>query len=330
MAVTGTIPFTKAQAANEVTKGTILAATRINPVTLGGLLTENIERHKPQEQRNSLIRNYRSFQVKRWVDLTVTSSPTFEDLAWYGYAFMRGTPSTPATNVTAKDYVFTPTVAADDLKTVCWEVGDDTQAYAVPYSVGSKFELQVTAGAAASFTATYLAQRATPVSFTSSLSDRVTEDVNGALFTSTIDATTIGSTSITNVTDFKFTLDNHQTQIWTGDGNIYPGDAYRSEPRSATLEATLIFNSTTEYLSFTADTGRKIRFTIAGSAIAGSVAATTKKLTLDWYGKWDTAPITDQNGIHVVKFTGESIYDATAALDWSFTIRLPVSTSVPL
>lgn len=325
MPPTGTLPLTKFQAAQEVTAGTILAATRIQPMAMGGLLTENIERVKPQEQRNSYIRNFRSFQVKRSVELTMTSSPTYEDLPWFGKGFL-AVPTVSPTGVTAYDWVFTPTIASDDLKTVCWEVGDDTQAYAVPYSVGNKLELTLAADSPASFSASYLAQRASPISFTSSLSDRVTEDINGALFTATIDTTTIGSTAVTNVLDAKFTIDNHYQQLWVGDGNIYPGSAYRSEPRSVQLEATLLFNSTTEYLTFTADTGRKIRFQVLGSAVAGSSPTKFRTLTIDWYGKWDTAPISDQNGIHVVKFTGESIYDATASMDWKITVRNALAT----
>lgn len=325
MPPTGTLPLTKFQAAIEVTAGTILAATRIQPMAMGGLLTENIERAKPQEQRNSYIRNFRSFQTKRAVELTMTSSPTYEDFPWFGKGFL-GVPTVSPTGVTAYDWIFTPTISSDDIKTVCWEVGDDTQAYAVPYAVGNKLELTLTADAAASFSASYLGQRASPVSFTSSLSDRVTEDINGALFTASIDSTTIGSTAVTNVLDAKITIDNHYQQLWTGDGNIYPGNAYRSEPRSMQLEATLLFNSTTEYLTFTADTTRKIRFQVLGSAIAGSSPSKVRTLTIDWYGKWDTAPISDQNGIHVVKFTGESHFDQTASMDWKITVRNALAT----
>lgn len=321
----GTLPLTKFQAAIEVTPGTVLAATRIQPMAMGGLLTQNIERHKPQEQRNSYIRNYRSFQVKRFAELTMTSSPTYEDLPWFGKGFL-GAPTVSPTGVTAYDYVFTPTIASDDLKTVCWEVGDDTQAYAVNYAVGNKLELNLQAAAAASMSASYLAQQAAPISFTSSLSDRVTEDINGALFTASFDATTIGSTAVTNVLDAKMTWDNHYQQLWTGDGGIVPSSAYRSEPRSVALEATLLFTTTTEYLAFTADTARKIRFTVLGSSIAGSTPAKVRSLTIDWYGKWDTAPISDQNGIHVVKFTGESINDATASMDWKLTVRNALAT----
>ena len=299
MAITGTVPLSYMQAAIEAVAGTDLAATRKQPI-LGGTLTEHYERTKIMEQRGSLIRNYRSIQTKRWCEISgMEVAPTFQDLGWFmrlaaqGKASSSGTP----TAVTAFRYDFQPTVATDDLKTATLEVGDTTQEWDVNFAVINRLEFGWSVGGVATLSCDWLGQKATASSYTSNLSDRVTEDINGALAKVYIDSTTIGSTQVYNVLDYRFVLDNHYAQFWAADGGIFSRDVYRTEPRSAQVEATLAFIDTTEYLTFTGDTSRKMRTRVLGSA-----------------------------GLHVVKFSGESHYDATAGADWKVSVITDVST----
>ena len=325
----GLVALSKFQAGLESTRGTIVAATRIQP--LNGWMNENIERAKIHEQRNSFIDIYRSLQVKRMVELRgLTTSPTFEDLPWFLQSFVKGSVTGTGSAATGFTYTFAPTVATDDLKTVTWEVGDDTQAYTIPFAVGERLELSFGNDRPSTITVDYMAQRAIASTFTSALSDRVTEDINGALATVTIDTTTIGTTSKPTVLDAKLTLQNNWTQLWRLDGNIYPGDAYR-KPRSASLEMTLQFSDTTEYLAFssTSQAGgvqRKVRLTVQGGLNAASNPSTNKLLQIDWYGYWDDATISDSNVIHVVKLTGTSHYDATATQDFQILVKNALTT----
>lgn len=316
----GLVALTKFQAGLESTRGTAVAATRIQP--LNGYLNENVERAKIHEQRNSFNDVYRSLQVKRMVELRgLTTSPTFEDLPWFLQSFVKGGVTGVLSAATVYTYTFVPTYTADDLKTVTWEAGDDTQAFQVPFSVGERLELAFGADRPATMTVDYLGQKAVKQAFTAALSDRVTEDINGATATATIDSTTIGTTTVTNVLDCKFTLQNNWTQLWRLDGNIFPGDAYR-KPRSAQLEMTLQFNSTTEYDAFvTSPAERKIRLSVNGTVIPGSTGNVVKNLAIDWYGFWDDATISDSNGVHVVKVVGTSHYDATATQDFQVVIK---------
>lgn len=320
----GLVALSKFQAGLESVRGTAVAATRIQPIT--GYLIENVKRDIIHEQRNSFIDNYRNFQTKRFVELRgLTTSPTFEDLPWVCQSFLKGSVAGVLSATTVYTYTFTPTANADDLKTVTWEVGDDTQAFQIPFGIGDLLSLEFIADGPAKMTADYLGQKAVKQAFTGALSDRVTEDINGALMSVQIDTTTIGSTSVTNVLAAKFTLANNWVQLWRLDGGIVPGDAYR-KVRSAQLELTVQFNNTTEYDAFvTTPVERKVRLKVLGSVIAGSAGSVAKSLTIDWYGLWDTAPLADTNGIHTVKLIGTSMFDTTATTDFSVAIANALS-----
>jgi len=321
----GLVALSKFQAGLESVRGTGVAATRIQPIN--GYLVENVSRAIIHEQRNSFIDNYRNFQVKRFVELRgLTTSPTFEDLPWFCQSFLKGSVTGVLSAATVYTYTFTPTANADDLKTVTWEVGDDTQAFQVPFGIGDSLALEFVADGPAKLTADYLGQKALKQAFTGALSDRVTEDINGSLMSVQIDSTTIGTTAVTNVLGAKFSIANNWVQLWRLDGGIVPGDAYR-KVRSAQLELTVQFNNTTEYDAFvTTPVERKIRLKVLGSVIPGSTGSINKSLTIDWYGLWDTAPLSDSNGIHTVKLTGTSMYDATATADWSVAVANGLST----
>jgi hypothetical protein len=316
----GLVALSKFQAGLEATRGTAVPATRIQP--LNGWFVENVDRAKIHEQRNSFIDIFRSIQVKRWVELRgLTTSPTYEDLPWFLQSFLKGGVAGVLSATTVYTYTFTPTAAADDLKTVTWEVGNDTQAFQVPFGLGQRLEMSFGGEKPAAMTCDYLGQKANKQAFTGALSDRVTEDINGENATCSIDSTTIGTTQVPQVLTAKFSIENNWEQLFRLDGNLFPGDAYR-KPRSAQLEITLQFASTTEYDAFvTAPAERKVRLLVPGSVIAGSTGNVQKLLQIDWYGFWDTAPISDQNGLHIVTLTGTSHYDTGATADWSVAVK---------
>jgi len=330
MPITGRVPLKKWQAAIEAPTGTIKAATRVQPL-LSGDLVQHMEREYPQEQRGSLIKNYgNDYQFKHFVELQgLTAVPTYEDLPWFLQGFARGSVAGSPTAVTAYSYVFGPTgvaASSNTLQSVTWEVAGDTQTYAVPYAIGTRFRIEGGVGKPASMTVDYLGQRAVAQALTSNLSLRTVEVINTATAVAYIDSTTIGTTQVYNVLDFSFELPTGQKQFWALDGNKYPRDAYRGETVAASFEATLAFTDTTEYVAFTGDTDRKIRLVVNGSSIAGSSPATTKSLTIDWYGPWSEAPFGEQDGLVVIKVKGESVYDTTLGGDWRVAVVNDLST----
>lgn len=324
MAITGTKPFFKFQAGIESTPGTAVAATRLQPIVSGNMV-EHAERTYIAEERQSLIKNYRAVATKQYVELTgIEVAPTFEDLAWWLQFFAKGGVAGVVEDTTAYRYTFTPTATSDDLKTATIEYGDNTQAYETEFCVGSRMELTLARNAPASMSVDFMGKQATETTFTGSLSNRVTEDINGALAAVYIDANggTIGSTLVTNVLDVKIGLETMQTQFWALNGSLAPVDVYRSAPRSATVEMTMAFTNKTEYAAFKAnfngDDPRLIRVKVEGSQVG---AASQKKLAqFDLYTVWAEAPFGEQDGLRVIQLSGETIYYPTATADWNFQV----------
>jgi hypothetical protein len=324
MAITGTKPFFKFQAGIEGTPGVAVPATRIQPIVSGNMV-EHAERTFIAEERGSLIKNYRAVATKQYVELTgIEVAPTYEDLAWWLQFFAKGGVSGVQEDTTAYRYTFTPTATADNLKTATIETGDNTQGYQVPFCVGTRMELTLARNAAATMTVDFLGQQATAAAFTGALSDRVTEDIQGALTAVYINASggTIGNTLVNNVLDVKIGLETAQTQFFALNGQLYPVDVYRNAPRSATVEMTMAFNNTTEYAAFKSnfngDDPRLIRVKTEGSVCG---ATTTKKtVQFDLYTVWAEAPFGEQDGLRVIQLSGETIYYPAATADWNFQV----------
>jgi len=324
MAVTGIKPLFKLQAAIEATRGTDLPATRIQPI-ISGNLVDREERIFLQEERNSFIANYRSIVTKTYSELAgIEVAPTYEDLPWFLQFFAKGGVSGVLEDITAYRYTFTPTVATDDLKTATFETGDDTNAWQVNYGIGTRFELTLARNAPASMSVDFLGQKSTSTTYTGALSDRVTEDINGALTAVYIDADggTIGNSAVTNVLEVKVGLETAQTQFWALTGSVDPSDAYRNAPRKMTVDAKIVFRNTTEYDAWkantTTDSKRLVRVSTSGSTVSGS--STAKLAQFDMYVSWTEAPFSEEEGLRVIQFSGETEYYASASKDWDIQV----------
>jgi hypothetical protein len=133
---------------------------------------------------------------------------------------------------------------------MCFEVFDGTQNWQVPYVIGNKMELTYSRNAGLALSCDYLGQKAVKQAKTGSLSVVAAEDIVAANTVWTIDTATIGTTTVTNVLDAKFTLDNGWVQEFVMDGNLYPRGAHRGAGRTMQLEMTIQFINTTEYDKF--------------------------------------------------------------------------------
>lgn len=311
------VALTMFQGGIESVRGTAVAATR--KMGLNGWFVANDDLHSVSEQRNTFIENFRQFKTKRWAELRgLTTSPTFEDLAWYLLGFAKGgvTPST--VDVSAYLRAFSPAFNTDDLATATLEAASPIQDFAFPYCLGDRIELEFFADKAAVMTLDYLAQRAIEQARTGSLSDRDTEDINGALGQAYIDTTTIGSTLNASVTRAKFTLQNNWVQLFTFNGLLHSTKAYR-KVRSMALELDIVFDAVAEYDAFLAATDRKVRYHVDGSVVGATTAK--KYLDVDFYGKWGAYPLADDNGVLKARATAVSKYDSGATKDWAINVQ---------
>lgn len=341
----GLVALSGLQRVIETTPGTAIATTAIQPI-LGGWMREMVERQFPEEQRYSLIKGYRNFATKNFVQLSgVTIAPTFTDLShlgtmfWKGGALAAGGPPKVATGVmsllTVYTYAFVPTVATDDLVTDTFEVGDNVTNWQLPYVIGNKIELGFSNGGPMTCSMDFLAQRAVAAAKTAELAVVGDEDIIGAKAIGTLDTTTIGTGALAvQFKDYKVSWDNGFSQEFVLNGNLYSAGHHRGGPRGADVEATVLFDSvaSTEYTAMFQNTGigtiRKLRMGVSGSTIAGSTGSVPRKLTIDTYLIWDTAEFDTIDGQRACKFSGHTQYDATATNDWSVTLQHASATVI--
>lgn len=322
MAITGTIPLSGAKGFLESTRGTAGTVTRVLPI-LGGNLQEFRETRKVVEHRYSYLRNYRAPIVEK-VHVGISGfevAPTFQSLPYYlAIAAKGGTAASTAVSTALKRWTFTPTASSDDLLSATLLVGDSTSHWQVPFSLIDRLEFGWAVGGAATLSMDWVGQQATAAGAGTATTVVDADDINGALAKAYIDTSTVGTTLVSNVQDFKFTLENHWQPFFAPDGNLYPADFYRSESRMAQVEATLAFTSTTEYLAFRALDRRKLRTVIEGGSISGA-GGSPYRVVLDWFGYWDEAPFGDQEGLRTIKVKGESVVStADGTVDWSITV----------
>jgi hypothetical protein len=326
MPVTGVMPLSHYQAAIESTYGTILAATRKQPILPGGFLKEHEERHYVEEERGTYEKNYRSYVMKSHVELSgLQVAATYEDLPWFLQAFAKGGVTGGAGDGGSPPmhtYTFAPALTSNDLKSVNWEVADDTQNFSVAGCVGNSLEIGVNRDGPMTLGVGYLGQRAVAQAITGALSDRVTEDINGGTWVAYIDTATIGSTLYAYPLSLKFTLENGYTPLFVGDGNLFPKEFVRGARRTMRLEAMLAFDSVAERNAFKAGTERKLRLRIDGSTIHTTVK---KRLDVDWYGPWAEATFGEQGGLKTLSLSAESQYNASAGHSWRIVVQNALS-----
>lgn len=306
----------------EAVRGTAVAATR--KVGLNGWFVPNQDLHDVREQRNTFTDIFRQFAVKRWAELRgLTTSPTFEDLPWYLQGAAKGGVSGVLSDGAAYTYAFSPTFNVDDLKTTTWEAANNFQDFAFPFSLCDRIDLEFFADRAGVMTLDYLAADAIAQARTASLTDRVTEDINGALGRCYIDGSVIGGTLVTNVIRAKFSLSQNWRQLWTFNGELTPGKAYR-KPRSMAVELDIVFDSLDEWNAFRAATDRKVRYRVDGTTIA--TTSTAKRLDVEAYGKWRSYALADQDGVIVAKVASTTKFDDGASLDWRIAVTNGLAT----
>jgi hypothetical protein len=137
-----------------------------------------------------------------------------------------------------------------------------------------------------------------------------------------IDATTIGSTADTSVQEATFTLTRGLVRRETLNGTSAAVDTVAPVARQARLEIVRYFTNRNELDKFLLKSERKIRIAVTGPALG----AGTYEFTLDFYGVADTHEIAEVDGVIVANITYRGIVDASAATDFSITVKNNLAT----
>jgi hypothetical protein len=318
---TGATWTNKLQAALEGTRGTGLAATRlltdvIDPV----MVIPKYNRRQRESKRGSLTK---LFDAPVLINYSTEISglnirPTYESLPWWLQSWVKGSVTGALSNTTVYTYTFAPTGTADDVKSVCFEVGVDTAAYQYCYGLAQKWSIALDRQNGMVLNADYIAGKETAQAFTGALSAVAWEEINGGLFSAWVDTSTIGTTVVAPL-DFMIEGTNNWEWVWVGDGNLYPSKVSRQQ-YDAKVTLTTLFETATERDAYTNNTYRKIRVKCTGTNIASSSPTTAKSVTIDAYGYWNDASFQTASGLYAVKSTANLVYDTTATAPFSIVV----------
>lgn len=313
----------KHQAAIESTRGTDLAATR--KVYGKGIWDEDVATIRPDnEERGVFVRHYRSQPGLITAMLPFEGTVTFEDLPWWLQCALKGGVTGVLSATSVYTYTFVPTQATDDLKSLTFETGDDTQAWEAHFGMVDSFEITAVLGQPLKFSAKLLLDDWTTATFTGSISDRVTEDALAHLGKIAIgNAGAVPSSYITGrLVEMKFGIENALAPKFFQDG---AGQKFTGMGRGSRLfymEPVFEGNAATitERANYDSKTARVLRWTVTGSNIAASSPTTPKTIDIVLPGIWTSYKSAERDTNTTFAGRLEAQYDSTLGYDVSVAI----------
>ena len=287
-------------------------------------MQKTIGQIRPDEDRGTFIKNYRSSLGKVESSFPLTGGCSYEDLAWWLQLALKGGVTGVLSNVAAYTYTFVPSPSTDDLKSATFEWGDETQAFQMNYGMVNSFEISGTTDSNWSFSAEIIGTDMAATTFTGSLADRSVEDISTYLTKLAIGAT--GAVPATYMTGrfigFKLSIKNALSRKYFADGVAPTLGGMGRGKREIMLEVTMEGNGATvaERAVWEAGTKRVARITATGSAISGASPATNKTADIIVAGKWDAFSVgaRDTNTIFVGQLVAE--YDTVLGYELSAAV----------
>ncbi len=324
----GEVALRKIQAGIETVRGTDIASTR--KVYGSGKMTKSIAHIRPDEDRGTFIKNYRSSLGIVEAAFPVDGGCSFEDLAWWFQLALKGGVVGAVRGVTAYDYVFTPSSTVDDVKSATFEWGDETQAFQMNYGMVESFEIDGSLNSNWKFTANVVGADMATTTFTGAIGDRTVEDISTYLTKLAIGPT--GAVPATYMTGrfigFKISIKNAFTRKYFADGTSPALGGMGRGKREISSEVTFEGNAATiaERGVWEAGTKRVARITATGTAITGSTGPILKTVDIVLPGMWDSYEIGDRDTNTVFVGTLMSEYDVALAHDFSATVTNGLAT----
>jgi hypothetical protein len=326
----GTATWTVTRNANGTTAATHLntapvfqCATSLLPIE-PAFFEPFVARYNPQLMRNSFESFYETMIVESHAELKGIKAPaTFETLTNFFAYGISGNVTPTTTDSHAYSWLFDPTLTADDLSGLGAEVGNDTATYHLTGMYCDQLVLDIVRGTdAAMVTADFLGQQAIPMTTkTPGITRTGLNMLNPANTTTKLDTSTIGTTTLNDISSAKLTLKNGFQQLFFLNNVLYPTGAVRPQ-RHLEVVVDKWFDDATELANAMVNVGpgteRKLRLSVAGPPITGST--TPNSLTLDAYVFWDTFPFKVDKDVWHATFTGRSVYDSSAGNSWQATL----------
>jgi hypothetical protein len=224
----------------------------------------------------------------------------------------------------AKNYVYILPLAADpSFKTYTIETFDNNDADEMQYSYCEKITEVGALGKAVTIAEAWRGRQSLPCTVTAGQAVPAQEVVlfqKGKLY---IDASSIGSTQVTNTwLGYELVIDPGLKPQPTGDGDLYFNFPVGGEPK-ITGKVTFLNNAgaTAQRVLFKAGTVRKVRFEIPGSAVGFTGTGgtfTTRMCRTDFAAYISKVDDSTINGVNVITLNYEIVDDGTLGFERTF------------
>jgi hypothetical protein len=309
----------------ESARGTTLA-TPTHFLNLNGTLTPRQTRYKPAEKRGVLAEFYRSKTVRQWSEWEGNGGADVYTLPLFLECITKGgvTPTVPSTGVYL--WTYTPTMNADDLKTLTMYWGDpNIQAWQADYALVDELKLTGDAstenGVEMSLKGlAHFPKKVAPLSVPTMLNAPLLAPGDLDIWIDTTSA--IGTTAVTGrVISAEFTVPSGVVQkylaVGAGGGTEYA--ALGRKPRHVELKLVMEIPDMTQYDAWAATTLLKVRCRWSGPIIASTYRY---YIECDVYGPFDSLEWGELEGTNrTIALTIMSEYNVSAATDFAIKVQ---------
>ncbi len=320
------------QAGIETTRGTSVAATRKVYILLQPF---NFERELQwASQQTGTFEERREGSYDR-IALTLngTESLTFEDLPWWLQFIIKGgvTATGDGGSPPAYPYNFTPTLAADDLKSMTLELGTPTLPYEIDQVMANSATFRFAPDDAKywEMDVELMGRTLTQTAMTGSIAERSRELIKAPGTKIYVDSSTIGSTQVTGrFIGGSITVNNNlDFKSFAEDENAPAANKVGRGSRTVDAQFTFEFDSDTEFANYRAavPVERFIRIEREGTQIHGG-SVVNKRARIDLNGFWSSVEPGYRNNNKILTFGLGARYNTSSAYSISASVVNALST----
>lgn len=313
----------KMQMGFEATPGTAVAATRKMYARADPANGVNVPLVWFDDATGTYQNRRRAARGRMSVAFPITDLCTFEDLHWWLYMMVEGTPNEDTgTDPSVLIHEFLPDLATDTLKSVTMEWGDPGNAYEISQLYLNQWTLRGDAdnqnelGWMLEMDA--IGRTFDPTTFTAAIPDRETEVITARGTTCFIDDdwASVGGNQITGrLISWSITgLINRHTKAFAEDEQYVAQGVTGRQAWNVDAQLTFEFPDDNEFEHYRSSlpVQRVIRLQRLGSEIA---TGENKALTIDLGGYWATVGTGDREGNKTITLGLQAGYDVSEATD---------------
>jgi hypothetical protein len=298
---------------------------------MAGTITPKQAKSRPDEQRGTLAKNYRSKTIQRWSELDANGPMDVYTLPNLAEMIVKKgiTPTTPGGGTTSRLWTYVPTMNADDLSSATAYFGDpNVQAFQFAYLMGEELTLSMDASGTDVCMQSVKGKgqfpaKTAPGSVPSQLNAPLLVPGDTDVY---IDTATIGTTLITGeVKSCEITIPTGCTYKWLANGAAASTRNFTRigrDKRAPKLKLEYELLNMTRYDLFAGsngDTVVKVRIRFNGPIIEGSLRYYVE---FDIYGTLDDPSWgTNQSSNRTLILNIEGEYDSTLGADYALRIQ---------